>query len=83
MGCAEIGLLCSGRSPSSMARCSSGRRVHKTESWVTRAAQTAELGKRAFDMKVDYAVRQIRRFLAGGISGFVKLTRAARNYLYS
>src|SRR5881398_3549196 len=27
---------------------------------------TAELGKRAFDMKVDYAVRQIRRFLAGG-----------------
>jgi creatinine amidohydrolase/Fe(II)-dependent formamide hydrolase-like protein len=27
---------------------------------------TAELGKLAFDMKVDYAVRQIRRFLAGG-----------------
>jgi creatinine amidohydrolase len=27
---------------------------------------TVELGKRAFDMKVDYAVRQIRRFLAGG-----------------
>ena len=27
---------------------------------------TAELGKRAVDMKVDYAVRQIRRFLAGG-----------------
>ncbi len=27
---------------------------------------TAELGKRAFDMKVDYAVRQIRRLLAGG-----------------
>ena len=27
---------------------------------------TAELGKRAFDMKVDYAVGQIRRFLAGG-----------------
>jgi creatinine amidohydrolase/Fe(II)-dependent formamide hydrolase-like protein len=27
---------------------------------------TTELGKRAFDMKVDYAVRQIRRFLAGG-----------------
>jgi len=27
---------------------------------------TAELGKRAFDMKVDYAVRQIRRFLARG-----------------
>jgi creatinine amidohydrolase len=26
---------------------------------------TAELGKRAFDMKVDYAVSQIRRFLAG------------------
>jgi creatinine amidohydrolase len=24
---------------------------------------TAELGKRAFDMKVDYAVRQIRSFL--------------------
>jgi len=24
---------------------------------------TAELGKRAFDMKVDYAVRQIRKFL--------------------
>jgi creatinine amidohydrolase len=29
---------------------------------------TAELGKRAFDMKVDYAVRQIRNFLPG-ISG--------------
>ena len=27
---------------------------------------TAELGKLAFDMKVDYAVRQIRRLLAGG-----------------
>jgi creatinine amidohydrolase len=27
---------------------------------------TAELGKLAIDMKVDYAVRQIRRFLAGG-----------------
>src|SRR5689334_12681500 len=27
---------------------------------------TAELGKLAFEMKVDYAVRQIRRFLAGG-----------------
>ena len=27
---------------------------------------TAELGKLAFDTKVDYAVRQIRRFLAGG-----------------
>ncbi|HET9795979.1 MAG TPA: creatininase family protein [Thermoanaerobaculia bacterium] len=27
---------------------------------------TAELGKRAFDMKVDYAVRQIRRLIAGG-----------------
>jgi creatinine amidohydrolase len=27
---------------------------------------TAELGKRAFDMKRDYAVRQIRRLLAGG-----------------
>src|SRR5207237_10028161 len=25
----------------------------------------ADLGKRAFDMKIDYAVRQIRRFLAG------------------
>jgi hypothetical protein len=24
------------------------------------------MGKLAFDMKVDYAVRQIRRFLAGG-----------------
>jgi hypothetical protein len=24
----------------------------------------AELGKRAFDMKVDYAVRQIRRLLS-------------------
>jgi creatinine amidohydrolase/Fe(II)-dependent formamide hydrolase-like protein len=27
---------------------------------------TAELGKLAFDMKADYAVRQIRRLLAGG-----------------
>ena len=27
---------------------------------------TAELGKRAFDMKADYVVRQIRRLLAGG-----------------
>jgi creatinine amidohydrolase len=27
---------------------------------------TAELGQLAFDMKVDYAVRQIRHFLAGG-----------------
>jgi creatinine amidohydrolase len=27
---------------------------------------SAELGKLAFDLKVDYAVRQIRRFLAGG-----------------
>ncbi|HSC46593.1 MAG TPA: hypothetical protein VLG68_00745, partial [Gammaproteobacteria bacterium] len=27
---------------------------------------TAELGQLAFDMKVDYAVRQIRRFQAGG-----------------
>ena len=31
---------------------------------------TAELGKRAFDMKVDYAVRQIRSFLAGGYSWY-------------
>ena len=27
-------------------------------------ASTAELGKRVFDMKVDYAVRQIQGFLA-------------------
>ena len=27
---------------------------------------TAELGELAFDMKIDYAARQIRRFLAGG-----------------
>ena len=28
-------------------------------------ASTAELGKRVFDMKIEYAVRQIQEFLAG------------------
>ena len=28
-------------------------------------ASTAELGKRVFDMKIEYAVRQIQGFLAG------------------
>src|SRR5207248_11603825 len=43
-GCAEIWSPLQWEIPSSMARRSSGRIVHKTESWVTRAAQRRSWG---------------------------------------
>src|SRR5437773_9196991 len=43
-GCGEIWSPLQWEIPSSMARCRSGRRVHKMESWVTRAAQRRSWG---------------------------------------
>ena len=40
------------------------QRASTTASPATRRRSTAELGKRIFDMKVEYAVAQIRRLLA-------------------
>ena len=51
-------------SPRGAARDPNAPRVNNGISGDARRS-TAELGKKAFDMKVDYAVRQIKSFEAG------------------
>jgi len=62
MGAQRPGLLCSGRS---RRRCKAQIGPQSPHNGILGDARrsTAELGKRVFDMRVDYAVRQIRSLL--------------------